>query len=278
MVSKLTEEQIKNYQVLANIIRAQSCRMTTRSKSYHLGGCLSMTDILVVLYTSILKIDPKNPTWEGRDRFILSKGHAAPALYAILAELGFFPMSWLDDYYMDGGHLSGHASTSVPGVELSTGSLGHGLPVGVGMALNSKVRGLDYRVFVMSSDGDCNEGSTWEAVMFAAQHNLDNLIVIVDYNKIQALGRSFNIINLEPLAKKVESFNWAVKEINGHDFNEINDSLLNLPFKKGKPSWIIANTIKGKGVSSLEDKVESHYVHFNEEELKIAYNELGVSF
>jgi len=203
---------------------------------------------------------------------------AAAAVYAIMAEKGFFPKDWLKTYYCDDGKLCGHISHHVPGVELSTGSLGHGLPVAAGMALAAKHAGAKHRIFVLMSDGDCNEGSTWEAIMFAVQHKFDNLTAIVDYNKIQALGKTKDVINLEPFAKKIENFGWAVKEIDGHNFEQIDQALKIIPFEKSRPSFVIAHTVKGKGISYLENTVASHYQCVPDEKLADAYKELGVPY
>ncbi len=266
--SKTYEEQNANYIELATKIRCHCMRMTNRGRSGHIGSMLSMADLLAVLYEKILNVDPKNPKWDERDRFILSKGHAGGAVFAALAEKGFFPMEWLDTYYMDNGKLSGHISHHVPGVEFSTGSLGHGLPVATGMALAAKQARKKHRVISLLSDGDCNEGSTWEAIMFAAQHKLDNLTVIVDYNRIQALGKMEDVIEMEPFAKKMEGFKWAVKEINGHNYKEIEDALAKLPLESGKPTWILAKTIKGKCVDYLENSVSCHYQFVPDEKLE----------
>lgn len=272
------KNKYQQYKELAQKVRAHAVMMTNLKHSGHVGSSLSMVDIIVVLYESILKVDPKNPRWPERDRFILSKGHAAAGVYGILAEKGFFPKDYLKTYYCDNGKLCGHISHYVPGVEFSTGSLGHGLSIGVGMALSAKHNKQNHRIFVLMSDGEMDEGSTWEAIMFAGQHKLDNLIAIVDYNKIQALGRKENIINLEPFAEKLEKFNWAVKEIDGHNYKEIEKTLLKVPFEKNKPSFVIAHTIKGKGISFLENTVESHYKCVPDEKLKEAYKELGVNY
>jgi len=189
---------------LARTVRAHCLQMTHRGKSGHVGSMLSMAEILSVLYTRILRVDPKRPNRDGRDRFVLSKGHGGCAVYAVLGELGFFPKSWFHGYYRDNGKLMGHISHHVPGVEFSTGSLGHGLPVAVGMALAARHAGKTHRIVCLMSDGDCDEGSTWEAILFAAQHKLDNLTVIVDYNKVQALGFSKDVLDLEPFARKLE--------------------------------------------------------------------------
>ncbi|MFH0796280.1 MAG: transketolase [Candidatus Omnitrophota bacterium] len=270
------KNRMEYYRCLANNIRAQAVRMTHRGKSGHVGSTLSMADILAVLYTRILRVDPKKPKWPDRDRFILSKGHAAAGVYAVLAEMGFFPRDWLLTYYQNDGHLMGHISHHVPGVEFSTGSLGHGLPVAVGMAIHAKRNNKNYRIFCLMSDGDCNEGSTWEAIMFAAQHHLDNLVAIVDYNKIQALGRAKDIINLEPFVQKLTDFHWEAKKIDGHNVQAIEDALSTLPFQTGKPSFLICHTVKGKGVSFFEDTVASHYKCANDQELIQACQELGV--
>ncbi|KKK87829.1 hypothetical protein LCGC14_2749300 [marine sediment metagenome] len=233
-------------------------------------------DHLTALYFHLLRHDPKNPDSPQRDRFILSKGHGGGAVYAVLAEKGFFPKEWLSTYYKDDGKLSGHISHHVPGVEFSTGSLGHGLPVAAGMALVAKHAGAKHRIFCLMSDGDCDEGSTWEAIMFAAQHKFDNLTVIVDYNRVQALGHMKDVIELEPFARKLEDFHWAVREIDGHNYEQIETALSDLPLEPGKPSFIIARTVKGKGVSWMENTVSCHYGAVNDEELAKALTELGV--
>lgn len=256
-----------DYQEISKEIRKKIIKMKYESQEGHLGSALSCVDILNVLYFKTLNIDPKNPLDENRDRFILSKGHASAALFAVLAQKGFFPEEMLGTYCKDGSMLAGHPTRGcVPGVEASTGALGHGLPMGVGMALAGKNDNKNYRVFVMMSDGECDEGTTWEAALFSAQHKLDNLTVIIDYNKWQAFGRTSEVLNLEPLAEKWGAFGWAAKQINGHDFTEIENALSAVPFEKGKPNVIIANTVKGKGVPFIEDKLESHYIHLTKED------------
>jgi len=252
--------------------------MTNLRHSGHVGSSLSMADILAVLYETILRVDPKNPRRADRDRFILSKGHAAAGVYAALAEKGFIPREWLRTYYCDNGKLCGHISHHVPGAEFSTGSLGHGLPVAVGMAIAARMAGQQHRIIVLMSDGDCNEGSTWESIMFAAQQRLDNLTVIVDYNRVQALGKSKDIIDLEPLGRKIQDFGWAVKEIDGHDHRQIESALSILPFQRGRPSFLIARTVKGKGLKSMEDTVDCHYKCVPDDGLSAAYKELGVAY
>ncbi len=264
-----------DYPQISKEIRKKILKMMFVSKTSHLGSCLSCVDILTVLYFKILSINPKKPRQENRDRFILSKGHAAAALYVTLAQRGFFPEEILNGYCKDGKKLPGHSTRGfVPGVEASTGSLGHGLPMGVGMALAAKNDGKHYRVFVLMSDGECEEGSVWEAAMFANHNKLDNLVAIIDYNKLQAFGRTNEVLNLEPLKRKWEDFGWSVREINGHNFPEIEKTLSNIPFQKRKPSLVIAHTIKGKGVSFMEDKLEWHYLNLNEESYKKALKEL----
>ena len=261
---------------LATKTREHCLRMTHRGKSGHVGSMLSMAEILSVLYTRVLRVDPQNPNWPERDRFVLSKGHGGGAVYAVLGELGFFPKDWFEGYYRDAGKLMGHISHHVPGVEFSTGSLGHGLPVAVGMALAARRARKRHRIICLVSDGDCDEGSTWEALLFAAQHRLDNLTVIVDYNKVQALGFSRDVLDLEPFARKIEDCHWAVKEVDGHDVAAVDNALAKLPFENGKPSWLICHTIKGKGVSFMENTVACHYGSVDDRQLAQALQELGV--
>jgi transketolase len=205
----------------------------------------------------------------------LSKGHGCAALYAVLAERGFFPVEWLETYHLDGGRFAGHAThKGTPGVELSTGSLGHGLPVGCGMALAAKRDGRPPRVFVMLSDGECDEGSTWEAALFAPHHKLDNVVVLIDYNKIQSLGDVKDVLDLDPLVEKWRSFGWAARELNGHDLDALREVLTQVPLEAGKPTCIVAHTIKGKGVSFMEGKLQYHYTPARGNELAQALDEL----
>ncbi len=261
---------------LAKRIRQHVVRMTHRARSSHVGTSLSMADLLAVLYGGILRVKPDQPDWPDRDRFILSKGHGAAGAYAALAERGFFPVQQaLETYCQDGSALAGHVThTGVPGVDASTGSLGHGLSIACGMALVGKRDGRPYRVFALLSDGECDEGSTWEAVLFAPHHHLDNLVAIVDYNKIQSLGRVSEVLDLEPLGEKWRSFGWSVREIDGHDVEQIHRALRAVPFEPGRPSCIIAHTVKGKGVSFMEDKLAWHYQPPNDQELGQALAEL----
>ncbi|HKV25745.1 MAG TPA: transketolase [Candidatus Acidoferrum sp.] len=245
---------------LANRIRIHCVQMTGKANASHIGSALSSSDVLAALYGSALRYDPNRPDWPDRDRFIMSKGHACTALYATLAESGFFPAAALETFYQNGSPLAGHVMhKNNPGVELSTGSLGHGLPVAVGMALAAKRDGRPSRVFCLVSDGECDEGSIWEAALFAPQHQLDNLVVIVDYNGIQSLGAVKDVIDLHPLAEKWRAFRWAVREIDGHDMRAVEEVLTHAPFELGRPSCVIAHTVKGKGVSYMENKLLWHY-------------------
>jgi transketolase len=250
--------------------------MTNLGGSSHVGSVLSMADIVAVLYGGVLRVDPSNPQHAERDRFILSKGHAGAGIYAALAESGFFSTDLLDKHCADGSVLSGHVShRGVPGVELSTGSLGHGLSVGAGMAYGGKLDKADYRAFVLLSDGECDEGSTWEAAMFASHHKLDNLVAIVDYNKIQSLGPVSETLTLEPFADKWKAFGWSVAEVDGHDHNSLYSHLSAVPRQTGKPSCFIAHTTKGKGVSFMERSVLWHYRTPRGSEYDEALNELN---
>ncbi len=252
--------------------------MTSSGGSSHIGSVFSIADILAVLYGSILDVDPENPKWLSRDRFILSKGHAGAGVYAALAESGFFTTKKLSTHYQDGSDLSGHVShLGIPGVEFSTGSLGHGLPVATGMALAAKLNEAAHRVFTLMSDGECDEGSNWEAVLFAAHHSLDNLVAIIDYNKIQSLAPVSETLGLEPLKDKWTSFGWTVMEVDGHDHERLLDCLSRVPFREGTPNCVIAYTTKGKGVSFMENSVLWHYRTARGEEFDAAMRELEES-
>lgn len=245
---------------LALNIRKHAVRMTSLGGSSHIGSILSISDILAVLYGEILKYNPSSPNWEGRDRFILSKGHAGAGVYAALAESGFFDTKLLDQHYQDGSIFSGHVShKGVPGIEFSTGSLGHGLPVASGMAKAAKIDKKNYRVFVLMSDGECDEGSNWEAALFAPHHQLDNLVVTIDYNKLQSMKSTQETLALEPFADKWKSFGWNVLECDGHDHKALSQCFSPSSVIKNMPTCIITHTTKGKGVSFMENNVLWHY-------------------
>lgn len=271
----MTAYQHNDTQALAVRLRKHVLRMTSRAKSSHVGSAFSMADVVAVLYGGALKVDPAAPDWAGRDRFVLSKGHAGACLYAALMERGFFPPEVLETYYSNGSILSGHVShKGVPGVEFSTGSLGHGLGVATGMAKAGKMSGSDYRVVCVLSDGECDEGSNWEAFLFAAHHRLDNLVAIIDYNKIQSLASVADTLALEPFADKLRAMNWAVSEVDGHDHDELRATFERLPLEVGRPTVIIAHTTKGKGVSFMENTVLWHYRTAQGDEFEAAMAEL----
>lgn len=264
--------------LIARQLRFKVIEMSHAAGTPHLGSALSCLDILVAAYWSVVRVDSQRPTDQWRDRFILSKGHAASALYATLAERGFFPKAWLDNFARHRSPLAEQpAPNCAPGVELATGSLGHGLPVGVGMAMAARIRKLDYRVFVCLSDGECNEGTVWEAAMFAPAQKLDNLCVIVDYNKWQATGRSNEIMALPSLRDKWAAFGWETHEVDGHDIAALTRLLSSVPAGRGKPLAIIAHTIKGKGVSFMQDDNNWHYRVPKPEEVAAAKKELGLA-
>ena len=249
--------------------------MTSTGNSSHVGSALSIVDILTVLYCRVLKFDIKKPKDPNRDRFILSKGHAGAAVYATLAEVGFFDKKLLKDHYSNGSIFSGHVShKGVPGVELSTGSLGHGLNVGAGMAMAGKLRGANYKTCVLLSDGECDEGSNWEAILFSAHHKLNNLCLIIDYNKLQSFTSIKNTLNIEPFKQKLDAFGWYTKIVDAHDHNKLNSVFTNVSKVKDKPICIIANSIKGKGVSFMEDKVLWHYKSLELNQYKKALSEI----
>jgi transketolase len=261
---------------LALAIRRHSVRMANSGGGSHVASALSMADIIAVLYGKVLTVDPSNPRAADRDRFILSKGHAGAGLYACLAERGFMPISRLATHYQNGSELSGHVShKGIPGVEVSTGSLGHGLAIAAGMALSAKLDGATHRVFVLLSDGECDEGSTWEAALFAGHHRFDNLVVIVDYNEIQSLGRTAEILDLEPFAEKWRAFGWGVAEVDGHDHARLVQVLTGIPAAANRPTCVLAHTVKGKGVSFMENTVLWHYRCPRGEEFAAAMRELG---
>jgi len=259
---------------LANIIRRTAIKMVHDAKASHIGSALAISDITAVLYDRILRREVGCNCGHERDRFILSKGHACVAVYAALAEVGIIPKDQLSTYGQDHSVMMNHISHKVPGVEFSTGSLGHGLPFGVGKAIAAKRQGADWRTLVLMSDGELDEGSNWEAMMFAAHHELDNLIAIIDFNKLQSLTTVAQTLGLEPLADKFKAFGWSVREVDGHDHVALEQTLGSVPWQIGKPSILIAHTVKGKGVSFMENKVEWHYRSPNDAELAQALAEL----
>ncbi len=263
---------------IARRIRVHAIRMVNRAGAPHIGTSLSMADILAVMYFNVLRIDPRNPDQPQRDRFIISKGHGAAAYFAALALRGFFPEKWLESYSQDGAKLAGHVTShGVPGVEFSSGSLGHGLSVACGIALAARADKQDQRAFALLSDGECDEGSTWEAALFAGHHQLDNLTAIIDYNKIQSFGTVKDVLDLEPLADKWRSFGWSAHEVDGHDVAALSSVLTGLPRETGKPTAIIAHTIKGKGVSYMENQLLYHYRTPKGDDFAKALAELGAT-
>lgn len=240
-------------------IRRHAIEMTHLSGGGHIGSILSVSDIIAVLYADILKYDPCNPKWEERDRIILSKGHSGAAIYSALAECGFFNVEELKTHYADGSRLSGHVSHHVPGVDFSTGSLGHGLSAGAGMALAAKQNKLSHKVFVILGDGECDEGSVWEAALFANHYDLNNLVVVIDHNHMQSLDYCERTLKLESLEQKWKAFGWNVDSINGHDHKQLKESLDKAKQMKTGPAVIIANTIKGHSISFMENDILWHY-------------------
>ena len=262
-------------QILANNIRKSTLKMVHKAKASHIGSALSIADIVAVLYGEVMRFDSADQNYKLRDRFILSKGHACTAVYSALAEVGIIPRGQLETYGDDFSWLMNHISHKVTGVEFSTGSLGHGLPFGVGKALAAKARCETWRTFVLLSDGEMDEGANWEAFMFAAHHKLSSLTAIIDYNKLQSLDSIANTLDLEPLVEKLKAFRWAVHEIDGHDHRLISEALSSIAHDK--PTVIVAHTTKGKGVSFMENRVEWHYKNPNDHQLMMALAELEVT-
>lgn len=255
-------------------VRMELLKMIHRAKAGHTGGSLSNTDILVALYYDVMNIDPKNPKMENRDRFIASKGHAVESLWVILADLGFFPKEELATFSQFGTRLIGHPNNKVPGIEMNTGSLGHGLPISVGMALAAKRDNKPYRVFCLMGDGEQAEGSNWEAAMAGAHYELDNLVGIIDRNRLQITGNTEDVLRLEPLDEKWRAFGWHVVSIDGNDMEQLIRTFRAVPEVKGKPTLVMANTVKGKGVSFAENKAKWHHHVPSDEELAAALEEL----
>ncbi len=267
---------IQKLKETAAVIRQDIISMLTESASGHPGGSLSATDIVTALYFSEMKVDPNNPKWEDRDRFVLSKGHGAPVLYAALAERGFFEKKHLLTLRKLGSMLQGHPNMNdTPGVDMSTGSLGQGLSAANGMALACKLDKKDYRVYAVTGDGELEEGQIWEAAMTSAHYKLDNLTVFVDNNHLQIDGKVSDVMNPEPIADKFKAFGWNVVEINGHDFEEIFKAIDNAKSTKGMPTVIVSNTVKGKGVSFMENQAGWHGTAPSKEQCDQALKELG---
>ena len=268
---------VRDPKTLAWLIRRNGLEMTHLSRGSHIGSVLSVAEIIAVLYASVLNVDPKEPKKPDRDRLILSKGHAGSAVYAALAETGFFPVEQLKTHYANGSILSGHVShKGVPGVEVSTGSLGHGLGVGVGMALGAKMDGAQWRTYVVLGDGECDEGSVWEAALQAAQYKLDRLVAVIDYNHMQSLATVDETLRLEPFEQKWKDFGWNALSVNGHDTEALQKAFDWAKENAGsrKPSVILAHTVKGKGVSFMENDILWHYRTPQGEEYDAALKEL----
>lgn len=273
----VTTSEIAHLSNEAKKIRKTVLSIITTAHASHIASAYSVVDLLVYLYAHTLWIPPHNSLDSDRDRFILSKGWGVSALYAVLVSKGFFSSTLLKSYCADGSKLIGIATRNgIPGVEATTGSMGHGLPIGVGMAMAMKMQSRKSRIFVLIGDGECDEGSTWEAVLQAGHHKLDNLVVIIDVNTWQSFGRTKDILNLEPLSDKWSAFNWSTVEIDGHSFKEMDNVFSKIPLVKNKPSVVIAHTIKGKGVSVFEDKNEWHYRTPTVGEIAIAKKELSI--
>ena len=266
---------IEAMEATARRVRGRIIRMSHGAGAHHLGSCLSCVDVLIAIYWRALRIHPAAPEAEDRDRLILSKGHAAAALYAVLSARGFFEDAVLDTYNGDGSKLMEHPTPGLPGVEAATGSLGHGLPISLGLALGARIRGRDTRVFTVMSDGECNEGSNWEAAMMAPAQKLSNLTAVIDFNKWQATGRSREVLALDPLVDKWRAFGWAAEEIDGHDMTALADRLA-APASDDRPRVFIAHTIKGRGVSFMEDDNNWHYRLPKAEDVEAAERELGL--
>lgn len=266
---------MQNIEEISKEIRRDILTMVYKSKSGHLGCSLGIVDILLALYFEVMNVDPRDPNLESRDRFLLSKGHASSALYAVLAKRGFFSKSVLKTYFQDGSKLAGHVTLgSTPGIDATFGSLGHGLSIGIGMSLALKQQNLLSKVYVLIGDGECAEGSIWEGINFAGHHRINNLVLLLDNNDLQIMGHGTDILNSLPFEDKFRSFGWDVKTVDGHDISELS-KILYSSTPSTKPVAIIANTVKGKGVSFMENKVEWHGKSPTEEEYTLAFKELS---
>ncbi|MBS4208114.1 transketolase [Bacillus sp. FJAT-50079] len=256
-------------------IRMDLMKMIYEAGAGHTGGSLSNTDILTALYYKVMNIDPANPSWEDRDRYIQSKGHSVESFWAVLADKGFFPKEELETFSQFNSRLIGHPNNEVPGVEMNTGALGHGLSISVGMALAAKMDGKTYKVYTLMGDGEQAEGSVWEAAMSASQYKLDNLVAIIDRNRLQITGCTEDVMGIEPLADKWRSFGWEVVEVDGNDMEQLVHIFENSPLETGKPTMIIANTVKGKGISISENQAGWHHRVPTKEEYDLAMKELS---
>ena len=275
MIMNLPDKKTEELYKVSKNLRIKILEMVFKAKGGHIGGCFSVIDLLVNIYSNFLKYDVHNPECNDRDYLFLSKGHCCIALYVTLFQFGFIDQKTLDTYSVNGGSLGGHPKRGdAPGIEATTGSLGHGLGLGNGVALSSKIAKKENKVFVVMSDGEMNEGSIWESAMFASQHDLNNLFVILDNNNQISLDSLDNILSIEPIDKKFESFGWNVKRVNGHDHKEIYSAIVELNKKKNKPNIIVADTIKGKGVSFMERVTKWHYRGPNDNEYADALKEL----
>ena len=269
----------KQLSLTANRVRQHIIEGTFNAKSGHPGGSLSAADVITYLYFKEMKVDPSNPKWEDRDRFVLSKGHAAPALYGALAVKGFFPEDEIKNLRKPQSFLQGHPDMrKVPGVDMSTGSLGQGVSCAVGMALAGKVAGKDYRVYSVLGDGEIQEGQVWEAAMFASHKKLDNLTIFIDNNNLQIDGTMDEVNSPYPIPEKFAAFGWNTVEIDGHDFEQIEDAIAQAKSVKGKPTAVIMHTVKGKGVSFMENQVGWHGIAPNAEQYENAMNELKTAY
>lgn len=270
----MTGVEVQGLERQALRVREHVLAMAAAPEGAHVGGSLSCADVLTVLYFKVLRVRPHEPDWPGRDHFILSKGHACAALYATLAERGFFPVAELETYNRPGGRLAGHPLRKVPGVEFPTGSLGHGLSLAVGLALAARRDGRENRAFVVMGDGELQEGSVWEAAMAATHFELDNLVAVVDRNQLQISGPTERLMRLEPLAERWRAFGFAVEEVDGHDIAALADAFARAPLRPAAPSLIIARTVKARGVRFMEGKKNSHYAALTPDKYRRAVNEL----
>jgi transketolase len=272
----LDEATLKGLEEKARDVRRSILTMVHRAQSGHVGGSLGATELVVTLYHAIMRHDPARPDWEERDRFVLSKGHCTPVIYAVLADCGYFPKADLEEFRRPGSHLQGHPyQPKTPGIEASTGTLGLGISTGLGMALAAKIKGQGHRVFILCGDGEIQEGQAWEAAMFGNKYRLDNVVAFVDRNYLQTDGDSEKVMPLDPLAPKWKAFGWDTHEIDGHDSRQIVETVEKASATKGRPSMIVARTTKGKGVSFMEDVAKWHGTPPTDEEYARAMAELG---